>query len=216
MASILLPRVLAGPAFSHTPSKYNLEDGLITACVVGYVMLGVITYFILNNGRLAGLPAWYKDTDRGKTDKILLGLWYAGILCFWPLVLPPYLASRFAFSCCRRFATRDNGYDEERVRPPPPTQRHGLDLGRWHDIPLDDQPTTPAPRPRGEVSWWQLPSYSRELLRQVSPKTVEEGYNTAESDSTGEGSSNGKGRSFSMFLNRSEGGAQHMGRSQTR
>lgn len=160
-------------------SRGYLEAGIITACAFGYIMLGVVAYFCINRGRLAGLPNWYTNTDRMAKDKLLLGLWYFGVFFLWPLVLPLWFMNKIGSGCCRRLGTccrqRTDGHRDQRGRT---IQRDAVDLVRWHDIPLNDQENHDERPERGgteEIVWWQTPSVAPELIRPISPKTVEEG-----------------------------------------
>ncbi|KAK2027055.1 hypothetical protein LX32DRAFT_729692 [Colletotrichum zoysiae] len=76
--------------------------GGLFAAGCGYALLGVLTYVAFNGGSLSALPAWYVGSARGPREKVLLALWFPAVVALWPLVLPPWLVSRFGFRVCER------------------------------------------------------------------------------------------------------------------
>ncbi|KAK2058654.1 hypothetical protein LY76DRAFT_605350 [Colletotrichum caudatum] len=85
-----------------SPAESVFIGGLFAAGC-GYALLGVLTYVAAaNGGSLSAPPAWYVGSARGPKEKVLLALWFPAVVVSWPLILPPWLVSRFGFRVCER------------------------------------------------------------------------------------------------------------------
>ncbi|TDZ30444.1 hypothetical protein C8035_v002765 [Colletotrichum spinosum] len=94
---------------SESPETHDMHSAIIVATTVGYLVMGLLVYTLLNDCRVSGLPKWYKSTSRSKRDKLRLALWYIGVFLFWPVILPSWIFSRIGFKLCGFFGKKPVG-----------------------------------------------------------------------------------------------------------
>ncbi|WQF86675.1 hypothetical protein CDEST_11689 [Colletotrichum destructivum] len=148
---------------------------IITVCLsIGYVIFGVVAYAFANKCRFFALPEWYRTSVCGLREKVLVTLWFPAVFLLWPLVISAYLASWCGFTFFKELGARRNRAESDEIeldgrrepvgeqrnrdksneielddrREPAGEQRSSIELGRWVDLPLDEErPAEPEPKP---------------------------------------------------------------------
>lgn len=140
-----VPSTVGSSIYAPDPEIHNGLVVVVIICIA-YTVFGLVTFALVSKCRLVSLPDWYKTSDRGSKEKILVGLWFPGIFVFWPFILPPWLMARCGFRSCEtlgsmlekvkgRVSDTDGSGDH----------RDSVELERWVDVPLNEAGQTAVP-----------------------------------------------------------------------